>query len=37
MPVSKDPRAQDLALRESNYWKEFDEENVLFEPLAMVA
>lgn len=27
-------KAKDLALRESNYWKEFDEENVLFEPLA---
>ena len=26
-------KAKDLALRESNYWKEFDEENVLFEPL----
>jgi hypothetical protein len=27
-------KAKDLAIRESNYWKEFDEENVLFEPLA---
>ena len=28
-------KAKELALRESNYWKEFDEENVLFEPLAV--
>jgi hypothetical protein len=27
-------KAKNLAIRESNYWKEFDEENVLFEPLA---
>jgi hypothetical protein len=27
-------KAKDLAYRESTYWKEFDEENVLFEPLA---
>ena len=27
-------KAKDLALRESNYWKEFNEENVLFEPMA---
>ena len=27
-------KAKDFALRESDYWNEFDEENVLFEPLA---
>ena len=27
-------KAKDLAYRETNYWKEFDRENVLFEPLA---
>ena len=26
-------KAKDFAIRNSNYWKEFDEENVLFEPL----
>jgi hypothetical protein len=26
-------KAKDFAIRKSNYWKEFDEENTLFEPL----
>lgn len=27
-------KAKDFATRRANYWKEFDEENVIFEPIA---
>jgi hypothetical protein len=29
-------KAQNLAARQSNYWKDFDEENVVFIPLAIL-
>lgn len=29
-------KAKDLAARQSNYWKDFDEENVVFIPLAIL-